>query len=47
VRSYEKCGFTIEGRVREAILKEGQRWDMIYMGILREEWEQLQLMSSP
>jgi len=42
VRSYEKCGFRIEGRVRQAMLREGKRWDMIYMGILREEWEQLQ-----
>jgi len=47
VRSYEKCGFKIEGRMREAILKEGQRWDMIYMGILREEWEQLNSMGTP
>ncbi len=46
VRSYEKCGFKIEGRVRQAILKEGERWDVIYMGILREEWEQLSLMEA-
>ncbi|MFZ6026225.1 MAG: GNAT family N-acetyltransferase [Chloroflexota bacterium] len=41
IRSYEKCGFKIEGRLREAILKEGKRWDVVFMGILREEWEQL------
>ncbi len=39
IRSYEKCGFKIEGRQRQALLRDGQRWDMIYMGILREEWE--------
>jgi RimJ/RimL family protein N-acetyltransferase len=40
VRSYEKAGFVIEGRQRGVILREGRRWGMIYMGILREEWEQ-------
>jgi RimJ/RimL family protein N-acetyltransferase len=38
VRSYEKAGFVAEGRVRGMILREGRRWDVIYMGILREEW---------
>ena len=38
IRSYEKSGFQHEGRVRGGLLKDGQRWDMIYMGILREEW---------
>lgn len=38
VRSYEKAGFKIEGRLRGALLKDGTRWDMLFMGILREEW---------
>lgn len=38
VRSYEKAGFRHEGRVREMILREGQRADVIYMGVLREDW---------
>ena len=38
VRSYEKAGFKLEGRMRGALLKDGTRWDMLYMGILREEW---------
>lgn len=42
VRSYEKCGFKYEGTLREAIYKEDQRWDMIEMGILREDWEMMQ-----
>jgi RimJ/RimL family protein N-acetyltransferase len=42
VRSYEKAGFVVEGRVREAILREGRWWDLIYMGILRDEWLKLQ-----
>ena len=39
IRSYEKVGFKHEGRVRRALNRDGRRWDMIYMGILREEWE--------
>ena len=38
IRSYEKAGFRHEGRVRQVLNKEGKRWDMLYMGILREEW---------
>ncbi len=38
IRSYEKTGFIPEGRVRGAMLRDGRRWDYIYMGILREEW---------
>lgn len=38
IRSYEKAGFVHEGNIREAILREGQRWDMVHMGILRDEW---------
>ena len=37
-RSYEKAGFTLEGRAREYLHREGRRWDLIFMGILREEW---------
>ena len=38
IRSYEKAGFQHEGRLRNVLNKEGQRWDMLYMGILREDW---------
>jgi len=38
IRSYEKAGFHLEGRERQIIQREGRRWDMIDMGILREEW---------
>lgn len=40
IRSYEKAGFRHEGRQRGAILREGKRWDVLYMGILREDWRQ-------
>jgi len=39
IRSYEKAGFKIEGCVRQALNRNGRRWDDIHMGILREEWE--------
>ena len=38
LRSYEKAGFRIEGRQRQGVQREGRRWDILYMGILREEW---------
>jgi len=37
-RSYEKAGFIHEGRVRQYLYREGRRWDLLFMGILREEW---------
>jgi RimJ/RimL family protein N-acetyltransferase len=41
MRCYEKVGFVTEGRMRGMIEREGRRWDLIFMGILREEWERL------
>jgi len=38
IRSYEKAGFRHEGRMRKILNREGKRWDMLTMGILREEW---------
>jgi RimJ/RimL family protein N-acetyltransferase len=38
IRSYEKVGFTHEGRVRDAMQRDGKRWDYLYMSILRDEW---------
>ncbi len=38
IHSYEKAGFTYEGRMRGFLNRDGRRWDMIFMGILREEW---------
>ena len=39
IRSYEKCGFKVEGRLRKWMQRSGERYDLIYMGILRSEWE--------
>jgi RimJ/RimL family protein N-acetyltransferase len=41
IRSYEKAGFRHEGRKRQSLHREGKRWDELYMGILREEWLEL------
>ena len=38
IKSYLKAGFVEEGRQRGMLLRDGRRWDFIYMGILREEW---------
>ena len=38
IRSYEKAGFRIEGRLRDAIARDGRYWDEIQMGALRPEW---------
>ena len=42
IRSYEKLGFVQEGRIRGAILREGQRWDWLFMGLLWEVWSAMQ-----
>jgi RimJ/RimL family protein N-acetyltransferase len=42
IRSYEKAGFKHEGRLRDALHRDGRRWDMLYMGILRDEWFAMQ-----
>jgi RimJ/RimL family protein N-acetyltransferase len=38
IRSYRRCGFVVEGRAREAILREGRWWDELTMSILEPEW---------
>jgi len=41
IACYRKCGFIEEGRNRENIYKDGRYHDIIRMGILRDEFEQL------
>jgi RimJ/RimL family protein N-acetyltransferase len=38
VRSYEKAGFVLEGRLREAVYKFGKYDDILIMSVLRSEW---------
>jgi RimJ/RimL family protein N-acetyltransferase len=41
-RSYEKCGFVLEGTARQAVFRDGRRHDVQLMGILRDEWAALE-----
>jgi len=38
VRTYQRCGFSIEGRARESIWRDGRWWDELAMSILDSEW---------
>ena len=38
LKAYEKVGFKLEGRMRGEGLRDGVRYDSLWMGILREEW---------
>jgi len=42
LKAYEKAGFRLEGRTRQDIVREGKRYDSFWMGILRDEWLQMQ-----
>jgi RimJ/RimL family protein N-acetyltransferase len=39
VRSYEKAGFILEGRQRQAVYKNGKYEDVLFMSVLRSEWD--------
>lgn len=39
IKSYEKIGFQVEGRQRQALNRFDRRWDLIFMGILRSDWQ--------
>ncbi len=39
IRAYEKAGFVTEGRLRHVLHRDGQWYDEVSMGILREDWE--------
>src|SRR5581483_953544 len=38
-RAFQKAGMTVEGRLRRHIYMDGRYWDVILMGMLREEFE--------
>lgn len=40
IACYKKCGFVEEGRVRQAIFREGRYFDEVLMGLLRSEWQE-------
>jgi RimJ/RimL family protein N-acetyltransferase len=39
VRFLERAGFVVEVRRRQAIHRDGKRWDALKLGLLREEWK--------
>jgi diamine N-acetyltransferase len=41
VRAYEKVGYVHEGRMRQAIYKDGKYADVLLMSVLRSEWDQI------
>lgn len=48
LRLYTGLGFREEGRYREFILRDGQRYDMVLMGLLAHEWrERASIASDP
>ena len=38
VRAYERAGFVLEGAARGAVQRAGAHHDLLYFGILRDEW---------
>ena len=41
LRFLERAGFAVEVRRRQALQREGRRWDDLFLGILREDWERV------
>jgi [ribosomal protein S5]-alanine N-acetyltransferase len=39
-RVLEKAGYTYEGRLRNAVFKDGRTTDLLAYGIIRSDWEQ-------
>ncbi len=38
VRAYRACGFVEEGRLRQHVWSNGAYDDLLYMGVMRDEW---------
>jgi RimJ/RimL family protein N-acetyltransferase len=39
LRLFENAGFVQEVRRREAINRDGRRWDLFHLGLLESEWK--------
>ncbi len=39
VRAYEKAGYVHEGRFRQAVYRNGRYHDVLFMSVLRTEWD--------
>lgn len=42
IRAYEKAGYQYEGKFRDGHYQHGQYYDLLFMSILRHEWDDLQ-----
>jgi RimJ/RimL family protein N-acetyltransferase len=38
LRFFARAGFATEAVRREAISRDGRRWDLVCLGLLREDW---------
>jgi RimJ/RimL family protein N-acetyltransferase len=38
LRLFKKVGFLEDACLRQAIFRDGRRWDMIFLGLLADEW---------
>lgn len=43
IACYKKCGFQIEGKIRDSYYEDGKYTDTIHMGLLKREWESMQV----
>lgn len=41
IRFFERAGFVVEVRRRQAVQRDGKRWDAVLLGLLRDEWKKL------
>lgn len=39
IHTYDRLGFKVEGRIPGFLMRDGRRWDLIFMGLLRNEWQ--------
>ena len=39
IRFFERAGFVVEVCRRQAIQRDGKRWDAVMLGLLRDEWK--------
>ena len=42
-KSYEHAGFVTEGTFRDDVIIDSKAYDMVFMGILKEDWEKRRL----
>lgn len=38
IQAYENVGYKVEGTVRDALHRDNQRWDLVFMGLLEEDF---------